>query len=68
MSERSPDEPTGRANARPTTGSAISGGDARVVPDIAALIRATRLGLLSRSRQGFWLRFGEFVQVGKDLD
>src|SRR6185312_16674133 len=39
---RSPDEPTGRANARPMTGSAISGAGAHVIPDIAALIRATR--------------------------
>jgi len=35
---RSPDEPTGRANARPMTGSAKSGTSETPVPDFAALI------------------------------
>jgi hypothetical protein len=39
--KRSPDEPTGRANARPMTGSATSGVFALSIPHIAALMRAT---------------------------
>ena len=40
----SPHEPTGRANARPMTGSAICGIEMKEVPDIASLIRATLAG------------------------
>jgi hypothetical protein len=39
--EPSPDEPTGRASARPMTGAAIFGSLVSYSPDVASLIRAT---------------------------
>ena len=51
-SKRSPDEPTGRANARPMTGSAISGISHRLwLPHVAALMRATPAEALLRRMQ-----------------